>query len=57
MSELLYCRKLPHWRQAQSTYFVTWRLARGQQELDARERDLVAAALQRFEGQRYELLA
>src|SRR5208282_5768872 len=47
----------PHWRQDQATYFVTWRLARGQQELDASERDLVMAAITRFDGQRYELAA
>jgi REP-associated tyrosine transposase len=49
--------KLLHWRQAQVTYFLTWRLARGQQELDASERNLVAPAMKTFDGQRYELLA
>jgi len=53
----LYRRKLPHWRQEQVTYFITWRLARGQQELDASVRDLVAAAMKWFDGQRYELSA
>ena len=38
-------------------YFVTWRLARRQQELDASERDLVVAAMKNFDGQRYELAA
>jgi REP element-mobilizing transposase RayT len=57
MSALAYRRKLPHWRQEQVTYFVTWRLARGQQELEASERDLVALAIKRFDGQRYELPA
>jgi len=53
MAELLYRRKLPHWRQNQVTYFVTWRLGRGQQQLYAEERDLVEAAMKRFDGQRY----
>ena len=57
MTELLYSRKLPQWRQDQVTYFVTWRLARGQQELDSDERDLTVAAIKRFERQRYELNA
>jgi putative DNA methylase len=57
MTELLYRRKLPHWRQDQVTYFVTWRLARGQQELGSDERDLMVAAMKRFEQQRYELAA
>jgi putative transposase len=57
MTEFCYRRKLPHWRQDQATYFVTWRLARGQQELDASERDLVAAVIKNFDGQRYELAA
>ena len=53
----IYRRNLPHWRQDNSTYFVTWRLATGQQELDSTERDLVTAAITRFERQRYELSA
>jgi putative transposase len=57
MTELCYRRKLPHWRQDQGTYFVTWRLARGQQELDASERDLMVEAMKEFDGQRYELAA
>jgi REP element-mobilizing transposase RayT len=55
--ELLYRRRLPHWRNDQVTYFVTWRLARGQVELDPNERDLVAQALKHFDGQRYHLAA
>jgi REP element-mobilizing transposase RayT len=55
MTDTDYRRKLPHWRQDQATYFVTWRLARGQPELDASERDLVVAAMKRFDGSRYEL--
>jgi len=48
--ELRYRRRLPHWRNDEATYFVTWRLARGQAELDSDERDLVAGALTHFEG-------
>jgi putative transposase len=47
----------PHWRQDQATYFVTWRLAQGQRELDSSERDLVATAIKSFRGQRYEIAA
>src|SRR5437016_6043902 len=54
---LIYRRRLPHWRLAGSTYFVTWRLASTQSELSPKERDLVVAALRHFEGERYELLA
>ncbi len=57
MAELLYRRKLPHWRQDQVTYFVTWRLAREQRELDSNERDLVTAAIRKFDGRRDELAA
>src|SRR5215831_19589001 len=57
MTEFCYRRKLPHWRQERATYFVTWRLAQGQEELDASERDLVAAAMKNFDGRRYELAA
>ena len=57
MTEFLYRRKLPHWRQDEVTYFVTWRLAGGQEELDSDERNLVMAAMKRFAGQRYDLAA
>jgi putative transposase len=52
-----YHRHLPHWRQDQATYFVPWRLARGQPELDSGERDLVAAAIISFRARQYELAA
>jgi REP element-mobilizing transposase RayT len=52
-----YRRHLPHWREDQATYFVTWRLARGQPELDSSERELVATAMRSFRGKRYELAA
>ncbi len=55
--EFCYRRNLPHWRQDQVTYFVTWRLGRGREELDASERDLVVAAMKSFDGQRYQLAA
>ena len=55
--EYCYRRKLPHWRQDQVAYFVTWRLARGREELDASERDLVVAAIKSWDGQRYQLAA
>ena len=55
--EFCYRRNLPHWRQDQVTYFVTWRLARGREELDASKRGLVVAAIKSFDGQRYQLAA
>jgi hypothetical protein len=57
MAELFYRRKLPHWSQDQVTYFVIWRLAREQRELDSNERDLVLTAIRKFDGRRYELAA
>lgn len=53
----MYRRKLPHWRMRGATYFVTWRLKKGQVELAAEERTLVADALQHFDRQRYNLWA
>ena len=50
-------RKLPHWRAAGATYFVTWSLIRSQQDLRPAERSLVADTLRHFEGARYELVA
>ena len=56
MPEVLYYRRrLPHYQQADACYFVTWRLATGQPELDAFERDAVVSALRHFNGNRYEL--
>jgi len=57
MAERYYRRRLPHWRTSDAIYFVTWRLAQGQPELDARERDLVASALKHFDAKRYRLEA
>src|SRR5713226_2718483 len=55
--EFCYRRKLPHWRQDQVTYSVTWRLARGREDLDASKRGLVVAGIKSFDGQRYQLAA
>jgi hypothetical protein len=53
LMDQLYRRKLPHWRTEGATYFVTWRLASEQSRLAPPERDLVAAAVSAFDGQRY----
>ena len=53
----VYRRNLPHWRVAEATYFVTWRLAAGQPELSAPERSLIVSSLKHFDHQRYELFA
>ena len=52
-----YRRRLPHWRLDGSIYFVTWRLAFGQPDLNDAERQLVADALLFFNGRRYALIA
>lgn len=52
-----YRRRLPHWRQSGAAYFVTWRLARDQPDLDCTERAVVASVIRHFDGARYELLA
>ncbi len=53
----VYRRNLPHWRLTGATYFVTWRLARGQAELSTAERSLTVSCLRHFDRERYELLA
>ena len=53
----LYRRNLPHAREANATYFVTWRIARTQPGLVGAERDIVVEALRHSEGRRYHLLA
>jgi len=55
-SSRFYRRRLPHYRESGSIYFVTWRLALGI-ELSASERDLVTAELLHKHEQRYELYA
>src|SRR6202521_5450697 len=52
-----YRRNLPHWREDDVIYFVTWRLAHAQAELAPDERDLVAGAIKHFDRRRYELVA
>jgi putative transposase len=51
-----YRRRLPHFCETDSIYFVTWRLVRGY-ELSASERDLIATELRSRQEQRYELYA
>ena len=53
----IYRRNLPHWRLTGATYFVTWRLHRGQRALSANERSTVVEALRFFEKDRYDLFA
>jgi REP element-mobilizing transposase RayT len=53
----LYRRNLPHVRSEGATYFVTWRIASAQIELDEASREIVAQALRHFDGARYQLLA
>ena len=53
----MYRRRLPHWRLTGATYFVTWRLQRGQADLTPAERTLVVSAIKHFEHERYELTA
>ena len=53
----LYRRRLPHFRKEGATYFVTWRVQRGQADLDARERGVVFDAVQYFNDERYDLLS
>ena len=52
-----YRRRLPHWRLSGALYFVTWRVAKPQPELISSERDLVVAALNHHNHERYELTA
>jgi len=50
-----YRRYLPHWRESDAAYFLTWRLAHGQRDLSSRERTIVADALRHFDCLRYDL--
>ncbi|MCK6472318.1 MAG: transposase [Planctomycetes bacterium] len=52
-----YRRRLPHLRRDGVTYFVTWRLAPIQHELDGDERSIVVSCLRHFDGDRYALHA
>ena len=51
-----YRRRLPHYRERDAVYFVTWRLAAAE-ELSAPERDLIAEELHHRHEQRYALYA
>ena len=57
MNAIFYRRRLPHIRGDGATYFVTWRLRRGQLDLSADERDCVVASFRHFDGVRYVLHA
>jgi putative transposase len=56
-SNRFYRLRRPHWREQESTYFVTWRLAKSQVGLSSRERTEVVSAIKHFDGSRYELCA
>jgi putative transposase len=53
----IYRRRLPHWRDGEAVYFVTWRIAEKQAELSPSERDLIQAELRHRDGERYEIYA
>jgi putative transposase len=57
VAKLYYRRRLLHWRSDQAIYFMTWRLAKGQADLNPSERELVTLALKHFDGKRYQLTA
>ena len=57
MAEYLYRRNLPHWREDDVVYFVTWRLSAGLAELAPEEREVVVDTLRHFDRIRYELAA
>ena len=50
-----YRRKLPHWRESNAAYFVTWRIHKAQSKLNPKEKDSIVSALRHFENQRYEI--
>ena len=50
-------RSRPRLRESGAAYFVTWRLNSGQALLHPAERDVIAAALRHFDGERYHLHA
>ncbi len=50
-------RRLPHWRQEGSTYFLTWRVRPDQPRLSDEERTVVSQAIRHFDGQRYNIAA
>jgi REP element-mobilizing transposase RayT len=50
-------RKLPHLISEDAIYFVTWRLARGQNCLSSAERDVVDCSIKHFDQERYRLIS
>ena len=46
-------RRLPHWQKANSTYFVTFRVAKG--TMTPKEREIVLDAMKHWHGERYFL--
>jgi putative transposase len=52
----VYIRRLPHWRQRNAIYFVTWRLYKLQAPLSPDERTTIVNALAFFNHDRYVLL-
>jgi REP element-mobilizing transposase RayT len=52
-----YNNRLPHWRRQGATYFVTWRVANRQPDLQPAERKVVTDVLKHFDGHRYSLFA
>jgi REP element-mobilizing transposase RayT len=48
---------LPHWRQTNATYFVTWRLKPNTPTLNNIERDIVRSALLYFDRVRFDHFA
>ncbi len=52
-----YRRRLPHLRNEDSTYFVTWRVHPAANELSDKEREIVGRSLRFFDHARYSLLA
>jgi putative DNA methylase len=57
MKSGIYWRKLPHWRRALATYFVTWRLHPNQASLAPNERDVVLETLRHHDRVRFLLVA
>ena len=51
----IFRRHLPHWRLEGATYFVTWRLMRGQPVLCGAERTTVLQVICHFRGVRFFL--
>jgi putative transposase len=52
-----YRRKLPHLRNEDSIYFVTWRIAGNRVALSYFERDVIIEVFQHFDRNRYDLIS